>query len=84
MLPQVHPVGRRHSTRTESAKAMRGLEGHVVLNCTEKPKSADYKKLGLNGTNASRNLRFEVEEEKVRVGGHTMVPRSSDSGIVAA
>ena len=38
---------------TESAEAMRGLEGHVVLNCTEKPKSADYKKLGLNGTNAS-------------------------------
>ena len=54
---------------------MRGLEGHVVLNCTEKPKSADYKKLGLNGTNASRNLRFEVEEEKV--GNDTLNDKSN-------
>ena len=31
---------------------MRGLEGIVVLNSTEKPKSADYKKLRLNSNNA--------------------------------
>ena len=55
---------------------MRGLEGIVVPNSTERPKSADDKKLGLNGNDASRILRFEVEEEKVRVGGHMVVPCS--------
>ena len=63
---------------------MRGLEGIVVLNSTEKPKSADYKQLGLNSNDALKILRLKVEEGRVRVGGHTVVPRSSDSIILAA
>ena len=39
---------------------MRGLEGIVVLNSTEKPKSADYKQLGLNSNDALKILRFEI------------------------
>ena len=63
---------------------MRGLEGVFVPNCTEKPKFADYKKLGPKSNNTSKILRSEVKEGKVRVGEHTVVPHSLNSIIVVA